>query len=298
MSILVTILDCLKILFQAFRYGIVNMPFDNSGSAAMKAIGLLNPFFIIILAPVFASIWFFMREYGASIYVHPKGAPHLISPEKLISSASMIYGNDICKLTRLNYRNQIVSKFPKLIELYEKLLVLRTHGMTKNKNLLDEDHGGWYYEMHELGHNFRMTDLQGAIGLVQMKRLPALIKDRQLGASIYNEALKEIEWIELPKTPEDFLHSWQSYVLYIDPSKAPMPRNNIMEQLHARGISSRPGTHAVHMLGFYRDSLGCKPDDFPNSRDCHENSLAIPIHSQMSQSDYEYVIDALVSITV
>ena len=75
-----------------------------------------------------------------------------------------------------------------------------------------------------------MTDLQGAIGLVQMKRLPTLIKDRQLGASIYNEALKEIEWINLPETPEDFLHSWQSYVLYIDPLKAPMSRNKIMEQ--------------------------------------------------------------------
>ena len=184
-------------------------------------------------------------------------------------------------------------------ELIQELQILRNHGASISE---EARHGSsvpyLLPDFEHLGFNFRMTDLQGAIGLVQMKRLPALIKDRQLGASIYNEAFKEIEWIKLPKTPEDFLHSWQSYVLYIDPLKAPVPRNNIMEQLHARGISSRPGTHAVHMLGFYRDSLGCKPDDFPNSRDCHENSLAIPIHSQMSQSDYEYVIDALVSITV
>ena len=184
-------------------------------------------------------------------------------------------------------------------ELIQELQILRNHGASISE---EARHGSsvpyLLPDFEHLGFNFRMTDLQGAIGLVQMKRLPALIKDRQLGASIYNEAFKEIEWIKLPKTPKDFLHSWQSYVLYIDPSKAPVPRNNIMEQLHARGISSRPGTHAVHMLGFYRDSLGCKPDDFPNSRDCHENSLAIPIHSQMSQSDYEYVIDALVSITV
>lgn len=184
-------------------------------------------------------------------------------------------------------------------ELIQELQVLRNHGASISEEARHGSSAPYLLpDFEHLGFNFRMTDLQGAIGLVQMKRLPALIKDRQLGASIYNEAFKEIEWIKLPKIPEDFLHSWQSYVLYIDPSKAPVPRDNIMEQLHARGISSRPGTHAVHMLGFYRDSLGCKPDDFPNSRDCHENCLAIPIHSQMSQSDYEYVIDALVSITV
>ena len=184
-------------------------------------------------------------------------------------------------------------------ELIQELQVLRNHGASISEEARHGSSAPYLLpDFEHLGFNFRMTDLQGAIGLVQMKRLPALIKDRQLGASIYNEAFKEIEWIKLPKIPEDFLHSWQSYVLYIDPSKAPVPRDNIMEQLHARGISTRPGTHAVHMLGFYRDSLGCKPDDFPNSRDCHENCLAIPIHSQMSQSDYEYVIDALVSITV
>lgn len=184
-------------------------------------------------------------------------------------------------------------------ELIQELQILRNHGASISEEVRHGSSVPYLLpDFEHLGFNFRMTDLQGAIGLVQMKRLPTLIKDRQLGASIYDEALKEIEWIKLPETPEDFSHSWQSYVLYIDPSKAPMSRNKIMEQLHARGVSSRPGTHAVHMLGFYRNSLGCKPDDFPNSRDCHENSLAIPIHSQMSQSDYEYVIDALLSITV
>ena len=75
-----------------------------------------------------------------------------------------------------------------------------------------------------------------------------------------------------------------------------MSRNEMMELLQARGISTRPGTHAVHMLGYYRNKYGLDPDDYPAARDCDRFTMAIPLHNAMTADDYAYVVDALKSI--
>ena len=104
---------------------------------------------------------------------------------------------------------------------------------------------------------------------------------------------KEIQ-IELTFQPlRYYRHGWQSYVCMIDENKAPLPRNVIMEKLQEQGISTRPGTHAIHMLGLYRERFGYSDDDFPGARDCDRLSMAIPLHNRMSADDYAYVADAL-----
>ena len=75
-----------------------------------------------------------------------------------------------------------------------------------------------------------------------------------------------------------------------------MPRNEIMDALQARGVSTRPGTHAVHMQAYYREGFGLKPEDYPASRDCDRFTMAIPLHNRMSADDYGYVVDALRSL--
>jgi perosamine synthetase len=85
-------------------------------------------------------------------------------------------------------------------------------------------------------------------------------------------------------------------VTYVDPAKAPMPRNDIMERLQAQGIATRPGTHAVHMLGYYKDRFGLKPADYPGAEDCDANTMAIPLHNRMNKEDYAYVVDCLKKI--
>src|SRR5207249_7761223 len=94
----------------------------------------------------------------------------------------------------------------------------------------------------------------------------------------------------MPTVPSGFSHAWQAFVCYVDERYAPMPRNRIMEVLHERGISTRPGTHAVHMLGYYRERFGFSLDDYPNARDCDRHTMAIPLHNRMTAEDYEYVI--------
>lgn len=179
-------------------------------------------------------------------------------------------------------------------ELAERMSQLRSHGASLSE---EQRHLGprpyLLPEFNLLGFNYRMTDLQGAIGLVQLGKLDGFIDERARWAQYYCEQLADIDWLRLPTTPEGSRHGWQAFVTYIDPQKAPMPRNDMMEILQAKGISTRPGTHAVHMLAYYRERFGLKPEDFPGARDCNDHTMAIPLHNRMSDEDYAYVVEAI-----
>lgn len=179
-------------------------------------------------------------------------------------------------------------------ELAEQMNQLRNHGASLSEE--QRHHGPRPYllpEFNLLGFNYRMTDLQGAVGLVQLAKLDGFIDEREQWAQYYCEQLAGIEWLRLPTVPEGGRHGWQAFVLYVDPAKAPMPRNEMMEILQAKGIATRPGTHAVHMLAYYRDRFDLKPDDFPAARDCNDHSMAIPLHNRMVAEDYAYVVEAI-----
>ncbi|WP_207239613.1 DegT/DnrJ/EryC1/StrS aminotransferase family protein [Pseudomonas sp. GW456-L15] len=179
-------------------------------------------------------------------------------------------------------------------ELAERMSQLRSHGASLSE---EQRHLGprpyLLPEFNLLGFNYRMTDLQGAIGLVQLGKLDGFIDEREHWAQYYCEQLADIDWLRLPTTPQGSRHGWQAFVTYIDPQKAPMPRNDMMEILQAKGISTRPGTHAVHMLAYYRERFGFKPEDFPGARDCNDHTMAIPLHNRMSEEDYAYVVEAI-----
>ncbi len=151
-------------------------------------------------------------------------------------------------------------------------------------------------EFNLLGYNYRMTDIQAAVGTVQLSKLDRFISEREKWAAYYRENLSCLSWLRLPALPLNGSHAWQSFVTYVDPQKAPMPRNNMMEHLQSLGIATRPGTHAVHALTYYRNRFGIQPDDFPGARDCDANTMAIPLHNRMSLEDYEYVVSSLKSL--
>ena len=173
---------------------------------------------------------------------------------------------------------------------------MRNHGATISEE--QRHHGPKPYTLPDfnlLGFNYRMTDLQGSIGIVQLEKLDSFIDERSKWATWYREKLSDIDWLRLPQEPENGKHGWQSFVTYVDPKTAPMSRNNIMEKLQNIGISTRPGTHAVHMLSIYKDKFGIKQNDYPGARDCDANTMAIPLHNQMIREDYEYIVNALKS---
>jgi perosamine synthetase len=172
--------------------------------------------------------------------------------------------------------------------------MLRNHGASISE---EQRHKGprpyLLPDFNLLGFNYRMTDLQGAVGIVQMTKLDRFIAERDTWARWYAKELAAIPWLRMPEWPADGKHAWQAFVTYVDPEKAPIPRNEIMERLQRRGISTRPGTHAVHLLGYYRERLGTSPDDYPGARDCDSQTMAIPLHNRMSSEDYRYVAHAL-----
>ncbi len=185
----------------------------------------------------------------------------------------------------------VTTRDPDLAGLMEKL---RNHGAEISE---EQRHKGprpyLLPDFNLLGFNYRMTDLQGAVGLVQLGKLDRFIAERQQWAEFYRERLSALGWLRMPVFPETGNHAWQAFVTRVDPATAPMPRNELMERLQQRGIATRPGTHAVHILNYYRDRFGLAPDDYPGARDCDANTMAIPLHNRMSDEDYDYVVQSL-----
>ena len=181
--------------------------------------------------------------------------------------------------------------------LAEKMNSLRNHGASISEE--QRHHGPKPYilpDFEHLGYNYRMTDLQGAVGLVQLGKLDRFVEERQFWAEFYHRELSDVPWLRTPPIPAGYRQGWQAYVCYVDEARAPMPRNAIMEELQALGVSTRPGTHAVHMVGVYRERFGYSPDDFPGARDCDQYSMAIPLHNRMTSEDFQYVVDAIKAI--
>ena len=182
-------------------------------------------------------------------------------------------------------------------DLAGKMNMMRNHGASLSEEI--RHHGPQPYllpEFNLLGFNYRMTDLQGSIGLVQLDKLNSFINERAKWAAWYKKQLSDIDWIKCPEEPENGRHAWQAFVTYVDPEKAPYPRNEIMQKLEEKGVATRPGTHAVHMLGYYRNLYNLSPGDLPGAYDCNNNTMAIPLHNRMKEEDYSYVVACLKNI--
>ena len=171
-------------------------------------------------------------------------------------------------------------------ELAEKLRRLRNHGAS-----IPEEVRHRSPRPHELpafdefGFNYRMTDLQGAVGSEQLKRLEGFIQERAKWADWYRQELSDLKSLKCPQEPCTGRHSWQSFVTQLT-SASSVSRNHIMDELHAVGISTRPGTHAVTNLGAYRfANINC-----PRAVECEEQTIAIPLHNKMTESDFERVV--------
>ncbi|PCK33611.1 DegT/DnrJ/EryC1/StrS family aminotransferase [Pseudoalteromonas piscicida] len=183
------------------------------------------------------------------------------------------------------------------VEYAEKMDQMRNHGAAISE---EQRHKGpkpyILPDFNMIGFNYRMTDLQGSVGLIQLPKLDSFIEERARWAQYYRDKLSHIEWLRLPAEPAEGRHGWQSFVTFVDETKSPMPRNEIMEELQQAGISTRPGTHALHMLTVYKERNGYHEDDYPGARDCNNCTMAIPLHNRMVKEDYEYVVAKLIEL--
>jgi UDP-4-amino-4,6-dideoxy-N-acetyl-beta-L-altrosamine transaminase len=169
--------------------------------------------------------------------------------------------------------------------IYKKLLLLRTHGITKDPSLMHENHGGWYYEMQELGYNYRLTDFQAALGLSQLQRADAGLERRRAIAKKYTQAFAHQDGIE---GQSGFLEG-HAYHLYIIEVKN---RLGLYNHLREQNIFAQVHYIPVHTLPYYK-SLGWKEGDFPAAENYYSQCLSLPMYPTLTDNEQGYVIECI-----
>lgn len=184
--------------------------------------------------------------------------------------------------------------------LAKRLRELRTHGSTVSADVRDKGNGFLLPEFNEAGYNYRMTDIQGAMGLAQIEKLDTIIEEKRKGAAVYRDLIeRKIPELISVCEPVGYYHTYQSYVCMLDMrelgidsvEEAGKFRNFLLQKLEEKGIATRQGTHAVHMLGYYRDRFGYTADDYPMAYACDRLSITLPLYVGLKPDDQEYIVD-------
>lgn len=168
-------------------------------------------------------------------------------------------------------------------DLYERLKLYRTHGITKDENALQENHGGWYYEMQELGYNYRLTDFQAALAISQLARADAGIERRIAISQKYDDAFTELGIVKQNRL-DDFQNAYHLYVIEVD------DRKGLYDFLRSKGIFAQVHYVPVHTMPYYRQ-LGWEKGDFPKAEAYYEKCLSLPMYPTLRDDEQEYVIE-------
>lgn len=173
-------------------------------------------------------------------------------------------------------------------DLYNKMRKLRSHGITKDPDLLHENHGGWYYEMFELSHNFRLTDFQAALGISQLKRAEEGLAKRREIAAKYREAFRNHTEIIIRDIPEHIQHAYHLFVVEVK------ERKKFYDYLCDQGIYAQIHYIPVHYMPYYKQ-FGWKKGDFPQAENYYEHCISLPMYPTLSEDDQDYVIEKTIN---
>lgn len=170
--------------------------------------------------------------------------------------------------------------------LYIKLLNLRSHGIQQDPEKRIEQHGVWYYEMQELGYNYRLTDFQAALASSQLKRADAGLKRRKEIASVYYNAFKNRAFIKgQSKIVEG--HAYHLYVIEID------DRFGLINYLREQNIFAQVHYIPAHLMPYYRD-FGWKDGDMPSAEKYYKQCLSLPMYPTLTEEEQQFVIDKII----
>ena len=174
-------------------------------------------------------------------------------------------------------------------ELADRLRRLRSHGMTRDSQQMSEaSHGPWYYQQVELGFNYRMTDLQAALGLSQLKKLDGFVQRRQYLAARYQQLLQDLP-LTLPKAQADAQSAWHLYVVRLQLDGLQRSHRQVFEGLREAGIGVNLHYIPVHLQPYYQ-ALGFAQGDFPEAEHYYAEAISLPIYPGLSDSEQDYVV--------
>lgn len=181
------------------------------------------------------------------------------------------------------------------IKLFKKMEMLRSHGITRDESMMEENtHGGWYYEQIQLGYNYRMTELQAALGISQMERLDDFVSARHNLANIYNKELSELP-IDLPFQLENTYSGMHLYVIRLNLNEIKKSHKKVFEELRERGIGVNLHYIPVHIQPYYK-RMGFDWGDFPVAENYYQEAISIPIFHGMTDDQQNEVIATLVEV--
>jgi UDP-4-amino-4,6-dideoxy-N-acetyl-beta-L-altrosamine transaminase len=170
-----------------------------------------------------------------------------------------------------------------------KIKTLRTHGITKDKNILEKNDGPWYYEMHEIGFNYRLTDFQCALGLSQLKKLKSFISKRKQIAKYYDKVFGQDGRFIIPAATKEAKHSYHLYPLQIKFGELNISKKEFFLKMRKKNIFLQVHYVPVHLQPFYRKNYGFKLGDFPIAEKFYERELSIPIYPSLEEKDLSYI---------
>jgi dTDP-4-amino-4,6-dideoxygalactose transaminase len=170
---------------------------------------------------------------------------------------------------------------------YNRLKLLRQHGMSVNDRVRHMSDKVIIEDHLEIGYNYRLTDIQAAVGIRQLERLDSIVAERKKIAERYHEGLKDIPFLRLPSEPSGYETNWQSYSIYLQPN-CPVKRNDLMQALLDVGIATRRGVMTSHRETAYKTIM--PHVSLPISEDASDNSIIIPLYVPMDMADVDTVI--------
>lgn len=178
-------------------------------------------------------------------------------------------------------------------KLYNKLLKLRSHGTTKIASELTQNPGPWYYEMQTLGFNYRMTEMQAALGISQLKKLTMFKNRRREIIAAYNEGFRGLPWLTTPYEAPGLSSCFHLYVAQINFEVLGKNRKQVMAELLEKGVGTQVHYIPIHLQPFYRENYGYRKGDFPVAEHYYEQALSLPLYPGMTDADVKTVITAI-----
>jgi dTDP-4-amino-4,6-dideoxygalactose transaminase len=176
-------------------------------------------------------------------------------------------------------------------ELYDKLIKFRTHGITKvSSNYTNESHGPWYHEQQGLGYNYRITDIQCALGISQLEKIDKFLERRREIVNKYNKTFKDFDGVIIPAQLENTNSAWHLYVILLELEKLTGDRKEIFEALRDKNLGVNVHYIPVYYHPYYQ-KLGYKKGISPNAERLYERIITIPLYPKMTDQQVKEVIN-------
>jgi perosamine synthetase len=176
-------------------------------------------------------------------------------------------------------------------ELYQKLLLYRAHGITRDKQLMSEYQGGWYYEQLELGYNYRITDIQSALGISQLNKLDRSITRRREIAKTYDAAFRDVKGLIIPYQAADTFNSYHLYVLQF----TGIERKQAYDRLRNAGIMVNVHYIPTYKFPYYREN-GYKNTFCKNAEELYQTIISIPMYYGLTNEQIDYIIENVIKV--